>query len=146
MRSNFNMRSFKALSVAFLVVIANTVVVAQSETKNAPPMPSPTTPVDCESLSAYVETAAVMAHEHGEDSYLIAIARLGDGERSRALNLSRISAMRAFLGRGRLKSVVAEGERVRGYGRVELYVGGKLLFVLPIGRDKQLDFLSCKYA
>lgn len=146
MRSNASMRGFKALSVAFLVVLANTVVVAQNEAKNTPPMPSPKNPVDCESLTTHVETATVMAYEHGEDSYLIVIARLGDGERSRALNLNRMNTMRAFLGRGRLKSIVAEGERVRGYGRVELYVGGKLLFVLPVGRNRQLDFFSCKYA
>lgn len=126
---------------------------AGEDRSNAPPetraVPycSPTEPVDCEWATLYMEDAMVRAHE--SESYLIVIARLGDGERSRGLNTRRVNAVRAFLGRSsrsRLKSVVAEGERAKGYGRLEIYVGGKPLFVLPLRRNKSVDFFSCMYA
>lgn len=113
----------------------------------AVPYCSPTEPVDCERATLYMEDAMIRAHEAG--SYLVVIARPGDGERSRRLNARRVNAVRAFLGRSsrsRLKSVVAEGERAKGYGRLEIYVGGKLLFVLPLSRNKSVDFFGCMYA
>ena len=110
----------------------------------AVPYCSPTAPVDCEWATLYMEDATVRAHE--AESYLIVVARLGDGELSRRLNAQRMKSVRAFLGRSRLKSVVAEGERVNGYGRLEIYVGGKLLFVLPLRRNKDVDFFSCRFA
>lgn len=62
---------------------------------------------------------------------LIVIARLGDGENSRELIRRRIFNVHEFFKeRGsRLapeKVIVAEGDRVKGYGRLEYYLGGEL--------------------
>ena len=65
------------------------------------------------------------------DGVLIAIVRLGDGENSQQLVRRRIFNIRQyFRTRGhRLPSeklVVAQGEKVKGYGRIEYYLDGKL--------------------
>jgi len=39
----------------------------------------------------------------------------------------------------------AEGARVSGYGRVELYVGGKLFYVLMIRRNADLAVGACSF-
>ncbi len=144
--SRMHTRSFNLLVIGLLMSLASVEVIAQ-EGQNKPPVsyPSPTEPVNCEGVTAYVETAMVMAQEEGENSYLIVIARLGDGERSRKLNLDRIKTVRGFMKGRRGKSIVAEGERTKGYGRLELYVGGKQAFVLPLRRNGNVDFWSCMF-
>jgi len=139
-------RSLNLLVIGLLVSLASVEVVAQEAKKN-PRMsyPSPTEPVNCEGITAYVETAMVMAQEEGEDSYVIVISRLGDGERSHKLNHNRIKTVRGFMKSMGGKFVVAEGERVRGYGRLDLYVGGRQAFVLPLRRNKNVDFWSCMF-
>ena len=69
----------------------------------------------------------------GEDDFLIVIARLGSGDRSRDLNRRRLSATREWFNKAAFPTnrlVLAEGERVRGNGRVEFYVGGVLTHVI----------------
>jgi hypothetical protein len=141
------MRRLNVLAACLLCCLVCLDVIAQENRgKPAESYSSPTRPVNCEDVTAYVETAMVMAQEAGEDNYLIIIARLGDGERSRKLNLDRVNTVKAFMRRWRGKSVVAEGDRVKGYGRLEIYVGGKLVFILPLGRNAKVDFWSCMYA
>ena len=117
----------------------------ENQSKPTASYPSPTHPVDCEAATTYIETAIVMAQEAGDDSYLIIIARLGDGERSRKLNLDRLNTVKAFKKKWRGKMVIAEGERVKGYGRLEIYVGGKQAFTLPLRRNANVDFWSCRF-
>ena len=84
------------------------------------------------------------ASEAGKDSegHIIAVARLGDDEQSVRLNQRRLGFVRNYLvnRRGWNKLVIAVGERVKGGGRVELYVGGKLLYVL---RYPRRGLISC---
>ena len=77
-----------------------------------------------------------------EEGYVIAIARLGNGERSPELNRRRLWFARDYLinRRGWNRVVIASGERVKGLGRVELYVGGKLLYVLL---HPKRGYISC---
>jgi hypothetical protein len=73
---------------------------------------------------------------------VIAVARLGDGERKAALNDSRLYIVRATLiedlGLEEREVVTAQGERAKGYGRVDFYVGGRLVDTLLINRGKAL--------
>lgn len=88
-------------------------------------------PNGCEVAMLYLDNST---SEAGKDSegHIIAIARLGDGERSVRLDRRRLEFVRNYLinRKGWNKLVTASGERVKGYGRVELYVSGKLLYVL----------------
>jgi len=81
---------------------------------------------------------------------LIVIARLGDGERNRGLNRRRLHNVRTYLSeyvhaRAAETIVTAGGERVSGYGRIELYVGGRLFHVLTLPRNGDLLVGSCYY-
>ena len=86
-------------------------------------------------------------HSRAGDELIIAIARLGDGERARVLNRRRLHNVRLYLetvrGRAPKKIVTAEGDRARGRGRVEIYVGGKLVDVMGMGRDEDFVAGSC---
>ena len=89
----------------------------------------------------YLDLSASEASED-EDGYVIAVARLGDGERSPEINRRRLKFIRDYSVnvRGWDRIVVASGERVKGLGRVELYAGGKLLYVLLYSKR---GYISC---
>lgn len=99
---------------------------------------------NCESNIARLDNADVGA---GKESVLIAVARLGGGEVSRRYNRRRLHNLRLYLTMVRKRDaknlVVAEGERVRGAGRVELYAGGKLIDVIGFRRGEDLYAGSC---
>src|SRR5712664_2540520 len=83
--------------------------------------------VNCEDLLLELEEA-VKRVQQKDDSYLILIARLGDGERSRRLNVVRLKPFETYLQRFvGVRRVLAEGTRVKGKGRIELYVDGRLV-------------------
>ncbi|HEX6731231.1 MAG TPA: hypothetical protein VF074_14500, partial [Pyrinomonadaceae bacterium] len=92
-----------------------------------------TKPTNCEFNIAVLTGAHRMA---GDAGLVIMIARLGKGETKRELNRRRLHNARTFLiefgQRAPQTIVTAEGERVNGYGRVELYAVGKLFHVLMI--------------
>jgi uncharacterized protein YceK len=107
----------------------------------------PTKPAGCESDIAILDAAS---REAGENGLVIVIARLGDGERDRNWNRRRLYNVRTYLtewdGRRDPKTVItAEGDRVSGYGRIELYVGGKLFHVLLVRRNADLIVGSCTH-
>lgn len=100
----------------------------------------------CEEHSAFLDVISQEALlGAGKDGVLIAIARLGIGESSKELSRRRLENVRVYL-RNRLpegKLVVAAGERVKGLGRVEMYVGGKLVETLLANRNKDLCVACC---
>lgn len=93
-----------------------------------------------ETTSHYLD---VIAKSAAGDQSIIMIARLGDGESSRGVIRRRLSALRDYFVRTRGIAegnvITAEGERVRGLGRVEIYVGGKLSVVFGMRRNR--DFV-----
>ncbi len=87
-------------------------------------------------------------HMAGAEGTIIAIARLGEGERSGELNRRRLHNVRIFLTdfgwhRDPATVITAEGERVKGYGRVELYVRGIPFVALAVKRNQDLLVGSC---
>ncbi len=98
----------------------------------------------CESNIARLDR---MHSEAGDSGLVIAIARLGDGEQTRRLNQRRLHNVRLYLekvrGRAPKTIITAESDRTRGRGRVEIYVGGKLVDVLGVGRGEDLYAGSC---
>jgi hypothetical protein len=99
-------------------------------------------PTGCESNSSTLSASHQAASATGADSVIIAIAHLGDSERTRELNRRRLHNVRVFLTdfwkRAPYTVITAEAERVRGYGRVELYVGGRLFDVIAVGTNSDL--------
>lgn len=93
-------------------------------------------PMECEGAAARLDFAVINTQKL-EGAYLILIARLGSGEVSRRLNQIRLANAKEYvLRRGSdLKYVLAEGSRVKGLGRIEIYVGGKLTEIMPLKRN-----------
>ena len=83
----------------------------------------------------------------GENGLVIAIARLGNGERSSSLNHRRLHNVRLYLQKIRNRPsetlIMAKGEQIQGQGRVEIYIGGKLVDVFMLGRGEDLYAGSC---
>src|SRR5688500_18580054 len=82
-------------------------------------------PTNCETHIAILDVAH---QDAGPTGTIIMIARQGTGEQNEELGQHRLHTARAYLteyhGRSPDTIVVAEGERVNGYGRLELYIGG----------------------
>jgi len=102
-------------------------------------------PGSCEVNSASFDYLANVLRSN--DERLFVIARLGRGESSRYLNHRRLHNVRTYFKRGwpaefgRLVS--AEGEKADGEGRVEFYVGSKLLLVSLVKRGKDICVDCC---
>lgn len=99
---------------------------------------------ECDSTKADFDLIAETA---GENGLIIAIARFGKGEFTRKLARRRLQNLRDYLYSTRSinekRIITAEGERVSGFGRVEVYIGGRLFMVFHMKRNK--DFFSgCK--
>jgi hypothetical protein len=103
-------------------------------------------PTNCE-FNISILTGAHWAA--GDDGLIIMIARLGARDRKRDLNRRRLHNAQTFLTefgqRAPQTIITAEGERVPSYGRVELYVGGKLFHVLLINPNDDLAVGSCSF-
>ena len=112
---------------------------ASAQDKTAPIVLERLDGTRCESTKAMLDLVAQRA---GQEDFIIIIARLGTKETSRKLNRERMQLLADYLGdtRGvpKQRIVLAEGERVRGLGRVEIYLDGRLFTVFTINRNKDL--------
>jgi hypothetical protein len=99
-------------------------------------------PANCESNSSTLSSTSQAAQAAGPDGLIIAIARLGNGEHRRGLNLRRLHNVRIFLtdfAKRPVETVItAEGKPTTGFGRVELYVSGKLFDVIAVNKNGDL--------
>ena len=93
-------------------------------------------PMECEGAATRLDFAVLNTRKL-EGAYLILIARLGTGEFSRSLNQARLSSVKEYVLRtgSDLKYVLAQGSRVKGLGRLEIYVGGQLAEIMPLKKN-----------
>jgi hypothetical protein len=93
-------------------------------------------PMECEGAATRLDFAVVNTRKL-EGAYLILIARLGTGEFSSSLNQARLSGVEEYVRRmgSDLKYVLAQGSRVKGLGRIEIYVGGQLAEIMPLRKN-----------
>lgn len=137
-------------SLAIFLASAWCAEVSDAQEKPEPQIPFAfsKTPMNCETNLFRIETITRLAvSEIDQGGVLIAIARIGDGERSRELNQRRLHNIQAYLTEYQPMKprdvVTAEGSRVEGYGRVEIYLGGKLVDVFLIQRNKDICVDCC---
>ena len=121
---------------------------AQERTNQSSVFLNPDAPQTCEQNAVSMETLATETLEATKNGgVLIAVASLGTGEQSREFNRRRLYNVREFLkDRASVrpeKIVVAEGERVNGLGRIEFYLGGKVIGRLFLARNKDLCLICC---
>ena len=138
-----SMETFYAIVITGLLMFCAANPVAAQETKSTGSIV--TNDNNCESNKAYFDSVAVAA---GSDGLIILIARLGNGEISGVYNRLRLHNISTYLNYIReipnKRILRAEGERVRGRGRVEVYVSGKLMIVFTVGRNQDLAGGECE--
>ena len=102
-------------------------------------------PMECEGAAARLDFAVIDTKKI-EGGYLIVVARLGDGELSTRLNQTRLTVIKEYiLRRGSdLKYVLAQGARVKGLGRVEVYVGGRLKEIMPYKKNAKTHCIQAE--
>ena len=85
------------------------------------------------------------------DKTLIIISRLGDKDRNTNLNKRRLHNVRAYLTAGTIDQyrrtadsiIIGESEAVKGRGRVEFYLDGRLINVLVPYANADLGVAEC---
>jgi hypothetical protein len=89
--------------------------------------------LDCDySVSVQDNVIMTALEQTREGGFLIIIIKPGDGETSPELTRRRLYNLREYFLRGRgshlklEKVIFAKGDQVKGYGRIEYYLGGKL--------------------
>jgi hypothetical protein len=117
----------RTLIVTSLILLLATLSQAQS------PALRRDKPVNCEDFLAFLDHA-IIEWQKLEGTQLILITRLGDGERDHKLSRARLYYVEDYLKRHNVQHVLAEGDRVAGFGRIEAYVGGKLYFSVALKR------------
>lgn len=143
-----SMKTLKLVGAVSLLLAGSFIADAQQQTTPAtiPSSQVETKPTNCE-FNVSVLTGA--HRTAGDSGLVIMIARLGTRETRKELNDRRLHNARTFLiefGQRVPQTIVtAEGDRVDGYGRVELYVGGKLFHVLLMSRDDDLAVGACSF-
>jgi hypothetical protein len=138
----------RALLFLLSVIVMTHIVKAQTRPAWLHPWDTPEKPMNCEENVLHLDILAELTTVEGPpDGVLIVIARLGDGERSQELNRRRLYNVRVALMNNRRidtqRLVLTSGDRVRGYGRVEFYLGGKLMGGLRVARGKDLCVACC---
>lgn len=87
-------------------------------------------------------------HVEAGNEPLIIIARLGEREQGRALNWRRLHNIREYFTYFReipeQNIIVAEGEPIKGRGRVEVYLRGQLVAVFIVGPNQDLSGVECE--
>lgn len=94
---------------------------------------------ECELNSLHVNQLRRQAANNG--NLIFIIARLGDGELSKDLNRRRLHNVRVIFKSDNL--VVAEGERIKGPGCIEIYIDCKLALVSKIKRGRDICLTCC---
>ncbi len=139
-------KTFNISAIAAYVILLTSVGLAQQST--SPSSPNNLKPTNCEMNAAMLDRVPQNRFQgEAENDLVIAIAHLGEREYSSELNRRRLFNVRYRLenyrGLNPKRIVVAQGEGVKGYGRVELYVDGVLFEVLVAERGKDLCVSCC---
>jgi hypothetical protein len=103
----------------------------KSQDESTAPLFNPQRPVNCEDFQGYLDES-ILQWQKLKGTYFIVLVRLGKRERDHRLNGLRLAYIEDYLNRHKVEHISAEGPRVKGLGRMEFYVGGKLLTVVPL--------------
>lgn len=105
-----------------------------------------TEPTNCEFNIAILDATHAQA---GSDSLVIIIVRLGQRESRNGLSRRRLHNVRTYLeefaGRKPQTLITGEGDRVEGYGLIELYVKGQHFYTLKVRNNFDLVVGQCSY-
>lgn len=108
----------------------------------------PDQPFNCETNDSYLaKIGEMLKAQNNQNSLLIIIARLGDREKQPRLNYRRLYNVRLKLNKEfgivEKKMVVAEGEEVKGHGRIEFYLSGEMIGTLLVEKNRDICVGCC---
>ena len=135
----------KILSIllSYLLLLSGPAVVAQEQSNSRANVIGP---ARCHDYGAVLD---VIAQNTPPDKLMIVIARLGKGETRADLNRRRLHNVRTYWTEYRSDKrkpetiILAEGERLKDYGQLEVYIEGKLAGVLKVRRNADLMVGTC---
>lgn len=136
------------LALVMLLSAASLIAQEQPARSSAQGWGVPGTPLNCEMNFQNLEyVSSLMRSQKSQNGTLILIARLGTGEKQREMNRRRLYNVRLKLS-SQLnvpteKIIIAEGERVKGFGRIEFYVVGELIGALLIPKHSDICIGCC---
>ena len=137
-RSTLTLGIFPIMRIRLDTVLLILMVVLLAA-RGAPAQDKPIFGRNCEDALAYIDHAAIDVMNQ-PDEYVIAIARLGNRETSRVLNQRRLGdVMDRLTDKTSNRAVGGLGQRINGQGRVELYVRGKLSYVILFPTNRRID-------
>jgi hypothetical protein len=112
---------------------------------NTPQLAASQDPNNCETNILRLD---IIHSKAGDEGLVIAIARLGIGENSRKINQRRLYNINRYLrehrGRSAKTIITAQGLPVRGRGRVDIYVSGRLVDSFVVGRGEDIPVGACE--
>lgn len=134
----------KAINLLFLILIAGSAVknVAAQELQDGLDIVHPDAR-GCQQNTINIANLGALVQTRKEKAFVI--AHLGTGETSSRLNRRRLNDIRTEFGINwdSDKIILAEGERVRGQGRIEFYLGSELMSLSLMGRNQDFCSLCC---
>ncbi len=135
------------LAATTLVLFAS-ILIAQENSK--PRLWIPEKPENSETNYSYLQHLLTsIQKEPNPNGVIILIARLGKDETRRELNRRRLYNVsflyKVTFGIPAEKIVVAQGEKVDGYGRVEIYWNGEMIGALPVFKNKDIYVDCCGF-
>jgi len=103
----------------------------------------PATPRGCQRNTINIANLSALLATTKERVFVV--ARLGTGESSHQLNRRRLNHVQIQFGqnKGTEKVILTEGERVKGQGRVEFYLGSEPYFVSMHARNSDFCAACC---
>ena len=106
-------------------------------------------PKGCEINQARLDNLGLSFSKLNDDTLLIIIGHLGSGETSAEINRHRLYNAREYIlartpSLRRDRTLTAEGEKLTGLGKVEFYVGGKVVDSLLVGKNRILCVDCCQ--
>lgn len=121
---------------------------ASAQNKSLEPVVVEGNASSCERNAASFDNLAGFLRSTEERLFII--ARLGNGERSRDLNRRRLHNVRTYFKDSwpqidPKRFVFADGDSVKGEGRIEFYLGSTLIQISYVKRGKDICVDCCDY-
>ncbi len=143
-----SVRGLSILLLIFIVLAACVPVLAQDK-------PTEPTVVQgdanaCEINAAMFDYLANILRDNAAER-LFVVARLGTGEASRDFNRRRLHNVRTYYKQAQVwnifddRFVYAEGDQVKGEGRIEFYLGSKLMLTSLVKRGRDICVTCCDF-
>lgn len=130
------------LCFAFIVVLSVNIYTAFAQNITDEPFIAPSS----SSGEETIRELEIIGKEAKKGERIFVIAKLGIGEARRLTNVRLMNTRLKLstVGLNIEQIVIGEGERVKGEGRIEIYVGSRLRLIILAKRNKMPNLTCCE--